>query len=135
MASSNPPSSRSDTTGHRPTRGSFGTVAGVVVGLIVAAAAIGWAVVVGNVSGQPSVAAQVVSFRVVADHTVLLSYEVAKPTGASVRCFLVAYDTRHAEVARTATQIPPGTDHVERTERIRTSARATAVTVRDCRTG
>lgn len=117
----------------RPAR-SFGRISAIVVGVVVALAAIGWATVMANWSGSPGVSAQVIAFRVTGDDAVVMTYEVAKPSYATVRCLLVALDERHGEVARTETTIPAGTGHVERTVRLSTSARATAATVRECRT-
>lgn len=105
----------------------------VIIGIFVAAAAIGWAVVIAHWSGSPGVAAQVVTFRVVADDAVVMTYEVAKPEGTAVRCSLVALDVRHAEVARTTVSFPKGRGHVVRTQRIPTSGRATAADIRECR--
>jgi hypothetical protein len=125
-------------TGHSPrpgpSRRTRGPVAYVIIGIVVATAAIGWAIVIANWSGSPGVAAQVIAFRVTGDDAVELTYEVAKPKGSVVRCSLVALDVDHAEVARTTTLIPAGTGHVERTQRLPTSARATAADIRECRT-
>jgi hypothetical protein len=120
----------------RPARNarSLGRAGAIVVGLFVALAAIGWAMVMANWSGSPGVTAQVIAFRVTGDDAVVMTYEVAKPSSTTVRCLLVALDERHGEVARTETTIPAGTGHVERTVRLATTARATAATVRACRT-
>lgn len=105
----------------------------VIIGVVVAAAALGWAVVIANWSGSPGVAAQVIAYRITGDDAVELTYEIAKPARTPVRCVLVAYDDAHAEVARDTVLAPAGTGHVTRTQSLPTSARATAVEIRDCR--
>jgi hypothetical protein len=121
------------TIGSRAERSRPGRIASLVIGVVVATAAIGWAILIANWSGSPGVTAQVIAFRVVATDAVVLTYEVSKPESSAVRCALVAYDEQHGEVARTETIVPTGVGHVVRTQRLRTSARATAATVRDCR--
>ena len=105
-----------------------------VIGVFVAICAVGWAIIVGYSEGKPGVTPEVISFQL-ADRSARVHYQVSKPKGENVRCAIVAYGTDHGELGRAEITIPPGTGSVERHQELPTSARATSVTVTDCRTG
>jgi uncharacterized protein DUF4307 len=104
----------------------------VIIGVVVAVAAAGWAYVVANVGQTPGIVAQTVAFRVLDEHAVEIDYTVTKPTDREVRCVLQALDVNFAEVARVQVTVPRGSGHVAGEQLLRTSARATAAQVRDC---
>jgi hypothetical protein len=104
----------------------------VIIGLVAAVAAFGWAYVMAHVGQTPGIVAQTITFRVLSDHAVEIDYSVTKPTGSEVRCVLQAVDVNHAEVAHMAITVPGGTAHVARLQRLATSARATSTQVKDC---
>lgn len=105
-----------------------------VIGLFVAVCAIGWAIVMVRMDGNPGISPEVVSWQA-ADHSVRVHYQIAKAKGDDVRCTIVAYNTDHAEVGRAEVTVPPGTSSVNTRQEVATSARATAVDVQECRTG
>jgi uncharacterized protein DUF4307 len=116
-----------------PRRRGFGLRLGyVIIGVVVAVAAFGWAYVMANVGQTPGIVAQTVAFRVIDDRTVEIDYTVTKPTDRTVRCDLRAVDVNFAEVARVEITVPSGTAHVTGDERLWTSARATSAQVTDC---
>jgi hypothetical protein len=105
-----------------------------VIGLFVGLCAVGWAIIMGHTDGNPSISPQIVSWQA-ADRSVRVHYEIAKSKGDDVRCAIIAYDTRHAEVGRVEVAVPPGTGNVDRHQEVATSSRPTAVDVQECRTG
>ena len=109
-------------------------VAYAVIGVFVGICAIGWAIIMAHTDGNPAVSPQVVSWQA-ADRSVRVHYEIAKSKGDNVRCAIIAYDTRHAEVGRAEVTVPPGTGAVDRHQEVATSSLATAVDVSECRTG
>jgi hypothetical protein len=109
-------------------------VAYAIIGTFVAICAIGWAIIVAHTEGTPGITPQIVSWRV-ADRSVAVHYEIAKPKGDAVRCALIAYDTGHAEVGRVEVVVPAGTGDVDARRDVPTTSRATAVDVQECRTG
>lgn len=104
----------------------------VVIAVVCAVAALGWAYVMGTMGGSPGITAQTVSYRVLDDSTVEIGYSVRKSKDRPVRCELRALDERFREIGRREVDLPRGTDQVRRTDRIATSARATAAEVHDC---
>ena len=117
------------TTGRRRTWPAY-----AVIGLLVAVCAVGWAIIVVHAEGNPGISPQVVSWQT-ADRSVRVHYEIAKSTGDTVRCTLIAYDTDHAVVGRAEVSVPPGKASVDAHQEVATSARATAVDVQECRIG
>jgi hypothetical protein len=109
-------------------------VAYAVIGVFVAICAVGWAIITVHTEGNPGISPQIVSWQA-ADRSVRVHYQIAKSKGDDVRCALIAYDTDHAEVGRAEVTVPSGTGDVDRRQQVPTSSRATAVDVRDCRTG
>lgn len=120
------------TTTRTPAKGN--RIAYAVIGAFVALCAVGWAIVVAYSEGTPGITPQVVSWRI-ADRSVDLRYEVSKPKGERVRCAIIAYDVRHAELAHMEITVPAGVSDVDRRQTVPTSARATSVTVNECRAG
>jgi hypothetical protein len=109
-------------------------VAYAVIGVFVALCAAGWAIIMAHTEGTPGITPEVVSWRA-AERSVRVHYQVSKPKDGNVRCAIVAYDPAHAEVARVEVTVPTGTASVDTRQDVATSSRATAVDVRDCRTG
>jgi hypothetical protein len=104
----------------------------LVIALVAALAAAGWAYVMANVNQTPGIVAQTITFRVLSDSQVEINFSVTKPKGSSVRCVVRAVDTDFAEVAREDVVVPAGTERLHETRRLSTSARATAAQVKDC---
>jgi Domain of unknown function (DUF4307) len=107
-------------------------VAYAVIGVFVAVCAIGWAIIMTHADGTPGVAPEIVSWRA-SDHSVLVRFQIGKPKGQRVRCAIVAYDPRHGEVGRAEVAMPPGSAVIAERREVPTSARATAVEVKECR--
>lgn len=112
-----------------PRRGRLGFV---VIGLVCAVAAGGWAYIMANVGQRPGIAQQTITFDVVDDATVKIKYSVAKPMDKEVRCIVDAVDINFAPVAQKEVIVPPGTTRIERDEVLKTIRRATAARVKDC---
>jgi spore germination protein YaaH len=109
-------------------------VAYAVIGVFVAFCAVGWAIIMAYTEGTPGITPEVVSWQA-ATRSVRVHYQVSKPKSENVRCAIVAYDPSHAEIARVEVTVPPGTANVDTRQDVATSSLATAVDVRDCRTG
>ncbi|WP_433333777.1 DUF4307 domain-containing protein [Spirillospora sp. CA-294931] len=110
-----------------------GRAAYVVIGLVVAAAAGGWAVIMANAGQTPGISAQTITYTVMSDSAVQIQYSVAKAKGDTVRCTVDAFDTRFNVVAETQITVPPGTKKLTRTDTLRTSKRANGARVTECR--
>ncbi|GAA4106379.1 MULTISPECIES: DUF4307 domain-containing protein [Actinomadura] len=128
MATSAPPAS---TASERPRRG--GRLGYVLIGLLAAVMAVGWAVVMANVGQTPGIAAQTITFSIVNDSSVQIRYQVAKPKDSEVRCVVDAFDTDFAVVAHKEITVPPGTSELKRSDTLQTSRRATGARIKDCR--
>lgn len=77
----------------------------------------------------------VLSFQVLNDHEVELTFEVNKDLNQSVTCALVAMDSSHNTVGKQDVVVGPADhDPARDTERFATSARATNVDVTSCST-
>lgn len=109
-----------------------GRIGLAVIGLVAAVAAGGWAYIMANVGQRPGISQETISFKVVDDSTVRLTFSVAKPRDREVRCTIDAVDTDFAPVAGREIIVPRGTQRVERAEVLRTTRRATAARVKDC---
>lgn len=112
-----------------PQRGRLGYI---VIGVVVAVAAAGWAFVMGNMDQRPGIAVQTTAFTVVDDSSVRITYSVAKRNGQELRCVVDALDADHAEVGRLEVSIPAGVTQVQRTDTVRTSGKAVAARVKEC---
>jgi hypothetical protein len=121
----------SDTEAGTPARRRF-SPAYLVIGVVAAVAAFGWAYVMAHVNQTPGIVAQTVTFRVVSDSRVEINFSVTKPRDSKVRCVLHAVDTDFADVARAEVLVPAGTKRFSATRQVETSARATAAQVKDC---
>ncbi|HEX2313280.1 MAG TPA: DUF4307 domain-containing protein [Thermomonospora sp.] len=104
----------------------------VVIGLVVALCAGGWAVIYANAGRTPGIVAQTITFRVLDDSSVEVRWQVAKPAAKRVRCVVDAVDTDFAPVAEREVVVPAGQAKLERTDTLRTARRANAARVRDC---
>jgi hypothetical protein len=113
-----------------PRRGRLGYV---VIGIVVAICAAGWAIIMAHAGQRPGIAEQTITYRVVDDSTVQIHYSVSKPKGKRVRCVVDALDRDFVQVASMEVTIPPGTSTVERTDTLHTTGRANAARVKDCR--
>jgi hypothetical protein len=105
----------------------------LVIGLVVAVAAGGWAVIMGHANNTPGIASQTITYDVVDDSTVQVRYAVAKAKGDVVRCTVDAFDTDFTIVATSQITVPAGTEKLSRTDTLKTTKRATGARVKDCR--
>lgn len=104
----------------------------VVIALIVAVMAGGWGYVMLRANGNPTVAADVITFDASAPDSAEITFTVHKPADRAATCRIQALDTDHLEVGSREIAIPRGRSDLEFTERLRTSAQATAVHVDYC---
>ncbi|WP_169983421.1 MULTISPECIES: DUF4307 domain-containing protein [unclassified Microbispora] len=104
----------------------------VVMALIVAVIAGGWGYVMLRANGNPSVSADVITFDASAPDSAVITFTVHKPADRAATCRIQALDTKHLEVGSREVDIPKGRSDLEFTERLRTSAQATAVHVDYC---
>jgi Domain of unknown function (DUF4307) len=81
--------------------------------------------------GKPSWT--VVSYRVIDDRTVDVTYLVSRPTGRGVTCVIQALDRGFGTVGLIEAQVPASdASSVRRTTRVRTTTRAVTGVVRSC---
>lgn len=113
-----------------PSKGS--KVAYAVIGVFVAVCAIGWAIISVYAEGTPGISPEIIAWQA-SDHSVLVRFQLGKPSGRRVQCAVVAYDTAHAEIGRVAFVAPAGSGVVTASRSVPTSSRATAVDVKECR--
>jgi hypothetical protein len=117
--------------GGKPVR--RGRLGYIVIGLLVAVSAAGWAVIMGHANNTPGIASQTITYEVLDDSTVRIRYAVAKAEGDVVQCTVDAFDTDFSIVATSRITVPAGTDKLTRTDTLRTTQRATGARVKDCR--
>jgi Domain of unknown function (DUF4307) len=73
------------------------------------------------------------SYRVIDDRTVDVTYRVSRPAGSTVTCLVSAMDRGFATVGQVEVRVPGSqTSSVERTTRIRTTTRAVTGVVKSC---
>lgn len=118
-------------TDQGPRRGRLGYV---IIGIFVAVCAGGWAFVMANAGQTPGIAAQTITYDVRGDSEVEIKWQVGKPKGDRVRCVIDAVDADFAQVGRLEVIVPAGRSRLERTDVLRTSKRANAARVKECRT-
>ncbi|MFG2005673.1 DUF4307 domain-containing protein [Spirillospora sp. NPDC048911] len=111
-------------------RGKFGLV---VIGLLAAVCAGGWAIIMANVGQQPGIAKQTITYSVLSDSSVQIKYSVSKGEADEVRCVVDAFDTDFAVVGKREITVPPGTKTITRTDVLPTSKRANGARVESCR--
>ncbi|WP_169948665.1 DUF4307 domain-containing protein [Microbispora sp. H11081] len=104
----------------------------IVMALIVVVIAGGWGFVLLRANGNPSVSADVIAFDASATDSAVITFTVHKPADRAATCRIQALDTKHMEVGSREVAIPKGRSDLEFTERLRTSAQATAVHVDYC---
>ncbi len=81
--------------------------------------------------GKPSWT--VMSYHVVDDRTVDVTYLVSRPTGREVTCVITALDSSFATVGLIEVSVPAsGESSVKRTTRVRTTTRAVTGVVQSC---
>ncbi|GAA2604422.1 DUF4307 domain-containing protein [Actinomadura fulvescens] len=116
-----------------PTTSRRGRLGLVVIGLLAAVCAGGWAIIMANVGQQPGIAKQTISYSVLSDSAVRIKYSVSKGEGDEVRCVVDAFDTDFAVVGKQEITVPPGTGTLTRTDVLTTTKRATGARVESCR--
>ncbi|SEG45863.1 protein of unknown function [Thermomonospora echinospora] len=116
----------------RPRRG--GRLGYVIIGLVVAVCAVGWAVIMANAGRTPGISQQTITYRILDDSRVEVRWQVAKPSGKRVRCLVDAVDVNFAPVAEREVIVPAGQSTLKRTDLLQTTRRATAARVKECRT-
>ncbi|MDL4772278.1 DUF4307 domain-containing protein [Actinomadura xylanilytica] len=104
----------------------------ILIGVLAAVLACGWAFVMGHVGQTPGIASQTITYEVLSDSSVQLKYSVAKPKDDEVRCTVDAYDTALAVLTEHEITVPRGSSNLTRTENLTTAKRATGARVRDC---
>ncbi|MBO2446922.1 DUF4307 domain-containing protein [Actinomadura barringtoniae] len=112
----------------------IGKVGLVVIGLITAVCAGGWAFVMANVGQRPGIEQQTIAYTVLSDASVKVTYSVAKDKKDEVRCVVDAFDKDFAIVAHKEITVPRGTKGDTWTETLPTSRRATGARVQGCHT-
>ncbi|MEU5880250.1 DUF4307 domain-containing protein [Spirillospora sp. NPDC047279] len=105
----------------------------VIIGLVAAVCAGGWAVIMGNVGQQPGIAQQTITYSVLSDSAVRITYSVSKSRDDEVRCVVDAFDTDFAIVGEQEITLPRGQKSLTRTDTLQTSKRATGARVQTCR--
>jgi Domain of unknown function (DUF4307) len=106
-------------------------LAHVVIGVVVAVAAIGWAIIYAYSEGQPGITPQIMSYSIKA-HSVDVQYELSKPKGKLVHCAVVAYDVNHAVIGRVPVTFPRGHGDFQRDQVVPTTSKATAADLVNC---
>ena len=100
--------------------------------LLGSAMAIWWGLA--STVGKPSWT--LMSYRVVDDRTVDVTYIVSRPTGREVTCMISAMDKTFATVGMIEVNVPGSdTSSVKRTTRVRTTTRAVTGVVKSCTIG
>jgi hypothetical protein len=100
--------------------------------LLGSAMAIWWGLA--STVGKPSWT--LMSYRVVDDRTVDVTYIVSRPTGRDVTCMISAMDKTFATVGMVEVNVPGSdTSSVKRTTRVRTTTRAVTGVVKSCTIG
>ncbi|MQA95932.1 MAG: DUF4307 domain-containing protein [Streptosporangiales bacterium] len=105
----------------------------VVIGVIAAVLATGWASVIVFYNGDPTTRGEIISWRTESDSAVSVTFQVGRTdrTQPAV-CVLQATDAQHVEVGRAEVRVPPGRERV--THRLATTARTASADVTGCRT-
>ncbi|MEZ0073436.1 DUF4307 domain-containing protein [Planotetraspora sp. GP83] len=104
----------------------------LIIGAIVAIIAGGWGYVMVAARGNPEVRAEVIAFDASAPTSAQITFSVHKPADREATCRLRAVDTQHIEVGSREIDVPRGKSDLAFTERLKTSAQATAVHVQYC---
>jgi Domain of unknown function (DUF4307) len=100
------------------------------VGVLLSVGVIIWWGVVSTVGG---VRPEVTGYRVESDASVLVEYDLHRPSGTAVRCRVIALDGSKARVGTVDDAVPAdGPTSVHREVRIRTSVRAVTGVVDSC---
>jgi hypothetical protein len=117
----------------RPAPGAAKWWAVATIGILLGSALAVWWGLASTV-GKPSWT--VMTYRVIDDRTVDVTYLISGPAGRPVTCVVTAMDRGFATVGLVEVHIP-GSDAstVERTTRVRTTARAVTGVVKSCAAG
>lgn len=124
-------STSDDTSADRPKGRRLGYV---VIGIVVAICAVGWSIIMANAGRTPGIDQQTISYRVIDDSSVEVRWQVAKPADRAARCVVDALDADFAVVAQREVVVPAGRSALTRTDVLRTTRRAAAARVKECRT-
>lgn len=96
------------------------------------AAALGY---VGFQLAAPGIDYQVLSWRVVSDDRVDITYEVTRADTADAYCVIRAQDSTRADVGYAISVLPRGTTYVQETYSLRTTAPAFGIEILACASG
>ena len=105
---------------------------GIAAVVTVFAGALGY---VGWQLAAPGVDYQVLTWRVVSDDRVDITFEVTRADTADVYCVLRAQDSTWADVGYAVTAVPRGTTYAQQTYSLRTIAPAYGIEVLACAAG
>lgn len=105
----------------------------IMIALIAGTAAVGWAFVMGTMTGSPGITAQTIAYRMVDGSALEITYSVDKPRDQQVRCRVRAINAHYAEIGAREVTVPAGVKRVQRTERLPVTDRVAAAGIRDCR--
>lgn len=114
-----------------PQRGRLGYV---VIGVVVAICAGGWAFIMANAGQTPGIQPQTLTFDVRSDSEVAVRWQVIKPKDKRVRCVVDAVDATFHPVAVKEVIVPAGVTTFAQTDVLQTSKRANSARVKDCDT-
>ncbi|WP_018653052.1 DUF4307 domain-containing protein [Actinomadura flavalba] len=129
MALDAPPDPAPPSAGERQKLGLLGWI---VIGTVSALAAGGFAVVYVFSAQRPGIASQTTTYNVVDDASVTVSYAVAKPKDAEVRCTVDAYDHDFNILSKVEITVPRGTARLTGAKTLATPRRAVGARVHDC---
>lgn len=101
----------------------------VVAAFIAALGYVGWQL------AAPGIDYQVLSWRVVSDDRVDITFEVTRADDVDVYCILRAQDSTWADVGYAVTVLPRGTTYAQQTYSLRTIAPAYGIEVLGCSAG
>jgi len=114
----------------RPAPGEAKWWAAATIGILLGCAMAVWFGLASTV-GHPSWTVQ--GYRVVDDRSVDVTYLVSRPTGSDVTCVVRAMDRSFGTVGLVTVHVPASdTTSVQRTTRVRTTARAVTGVVKSC---
>lgn len=105
----------------------------VVIGVLAALLAAGWAAMTGEWTG--SVTAELVAFRTGSDNSMTVTFDVYKPRDKAATCRLEVIDRYHDQVGHADVGIPAGKSTTRVTVRVPATARPVAAEVTGCRLG
>lgn len=132
MAKTETEAGRTAAAGDRSSPPQRGRIGYVVIAIVAAVTTLGFAYVMGSMGGNPNAVPQIIAYQPLDDHTMEIRYSVHKGSDVQVRCTLRVKDQKLVEVGKREVDLPRGTKHVERTDRIATSSRGIIAEVLGC---